>query len=74
VDRSVSLRVELPNKPGKLREILTIIADHGSNVQSIKLKDSSTNGGYAEIRLETRNHEHIAEIKASLAEQGYNVM
>lgn len=74
VGRSVSLRVELPNKPGKLREILTIIADHGSNVQSIKLKDSSTNGGYAEIRLETRNHEHIAEIKASLAEQGYNVM
>lgn len=74
VGRSVSLRVELPNKPGKLREILTIIADHGSNVQSIKLKDSSTNGGYAEIRLETRNHEHIAEIKASLAKQGYNVM
>ncbi|MBO7317744.1 MAG: threonine ammonia-lyase, partial [Bacteroidales bacterium] len=70
VGRSVSLRVELPNKPGKLREILAIIAEHGSNVQSIKLKDSSTNGGYAEIRLETRNHEHIAEIKASLAEQG----
>ena len=74
VGRSVSLRVELPNKPGKLREILAIIAEHGSNVQSIKLKDSSTNGGYAEIRLETRNHEHIAEIKASLAEQGYNVI
>ena len=74
VGRSVSLRVELPNKPGKLREILTIIAEHGSNVQRIKLKDSSTNGGYAEIRLETRNHEHIAEIKASLAEQGYNVI
>ncbi|MBQ5749903.1 MAG: threonine ammonia-lyase [Bacteroidaceae bacterium] len=74
VGRSVALRVELPNKPGKLREILTIIAEHGSNVQRIKLKDSSTNGGYAEIRLETRNHEHIAEIKASLAEQGYNVM
>lgn len=74
VGRSVALRVELPNKPGKLREILTIIAEHGSNVQRIKLKDSSTNGGYAEIRLETRNHEHIAEIKASLAEQGYNVI
>ena len=74
VGRSVALRVELPNKPGKLREILTIIAEHGSNVQRIKLIDSSTNGGYAEIRLETRNHEHIAEIKASLAEQGYNVM
>ena len=74
VGRSVALRVELPNKPGKLREILTIIAEHGSNVQRIKLKDSSTNGGYAEIRLETRNHEHIVEIKASLAEQGYNVI
>ena len=74
VGRSVALRVELPNKPGKLREILTIIAEHGSNVQRIKLKDSSTNGGYAEIRLETRTHEHIAEIKASLAEQGYNVI
>lgn len=74
VGRSVSLRVELPNKPGKLREILAIIAEHGSNIQRIKLKDSSTNGGYAEIRLETRNHEHIEEIKASLAKQGYNVI
>ena len=74
VGRSVSLRVELPNKPGKLREILAIIAEHGSNIQRIKLKDSSTNGGYAEIRLETRNHEHIEEIKVSLAKQGYNVI
>ena len=74
VGRSVQLRVELPNKPGKLREILAIIAEHGSNIQRIKLKDSSTHGGHAEIRLETRNHEHIAEIKAALAAQGYSVM
>ena len=74
VGRSVGLKVELPNKPGKLREILTVIAEHGSNVQRIKLKDSSTHGGYAEIRLETRNHEHIAEIKAALAELGYNII
>ncbi len=74
VGRSVGLKVELPNKPGKLREILAVIAEHGSNVQRIKLKDSSTHGGYAEIRLETRNHEHIAEIKAALTELGYNII
>lgn len=74
VGRSVGLKVELPNKPGKLREILAVIAEHGSNVQRIKLKDSSTYGGYAEIRLETRNHEHIAEIKAALTELGYNIL
>ena len=74
VGRSVALKVELPNKPGKLREILAIIAEHGSNIQRIKLKDSSTYGGYAEIRLETRNHEHISEIKAALNEQGYKIL
>lgn len=74
VGRAFTLCVELPNKPGKLREILAIIAEHGSNVLSVKLKDSSVNGGYAEMRLETRNHEHIEEIKAAMTQQGYNVI
>ena len=74
VGRAFTLCVELPNKPGKLREILAIIAEHGSNVLSVKLKDSSVNGGYAEMRLETRNHEHIEEIKAAMKQQGYNVI
>lgn len=74
VGRAFTLCVELPNKPGKLREILAIIAEHGSNVLSVKLKDSSVNGGYAEMRLETRNHEHIEEIKVAMTQQGYNVI
>ncbi|MBE6306819.1 MAG: threonine ammonia-lyase [Bacteroidales bacterium] len=74
VGRAFTLCVELPNKPGKLREILAIIAEHGSNVLSVKLKDSSVNGGYAEMRLETRNHEHIEEIKAAMKQQGYNII
>ena len=73
VGRACSLHVELPNKPGKLRTILDIIAERGANVLKINLKDSSVNGGYVELRLETRNHEHIEEIRKALTEGGYTV-
>lgn len=72
--RAVMLHIELPNKPGKLRAILEIIANHGANVLKVNLKDSSVNGGYVEVRLETRNHEHIEEIKAALTEAEYNII
>lgn len=72
--RAVMLHIELPNKPGKLRAILEIIANHGANVLKVNLKDSSVNGGYVEVRLETRNHEHIEEIKAALTEAEYKII
>lgn len=72
--RSTNLHIELPNKPGKLRAILDIIAQQGANVLKVKLKDSSVNGGYVELRLETRNHEHIEAIKATMIEKGYRLV
>ncbi len=71
--RSTTLHIELPNKPGKLRSILEIIAEQGANVLKVNLKDSSVNGGYVEVRLETRNHEHIEEIKAALIKNDYTL-
>lgn len=73
VGRSFTLHVELPNKPGKLRAILEIIAEQGANVLKINFKDSSVNGGAVEIRLETRNHEHIEAIKRTMIEKGYTI-
>ena len=72
--RAFTMRVELPNKPGKLRSILEVIAELGANVLTVNLKDSSVNGGYVELRLETRNHEHIAEIQAAMLEKGYTIL
>ncbi len=69
--RSYTLRVELPNKPGKLRAILAIIAELGANVLSVNLQDSLNNGGYVELRLETRNHDHIALIRSTMIKKGY---
>lgn len=71
--RSCVLHVELPNKPGKLREILSIVAEHGANVLNVNLKDSSVNGGFVELRLETRNHDHIEEIKKAMIENDYTI-
>ena len=72
--RSYLLRVELPNRPGKLRAILAEVAELGANVLKVKLKDSSANGGYVELRLETRNHDHIQEIVATMVEKGYTLL
>lgn len=72
--RAFTMRVELPNKPGKLRSILEVIAELGANVLTVNLKDSSVNGGFVELRLETRNHEHIAEIQAAMLEKGYTIL
>lgn len=72
--RSYTLNVELPNRPGKLRAILSIIAELGANLLSVNLKDSSVNGGHAELRLETRNHEHIEEIVSTMKEKGYTLL
>lgn len=72
--RSYSLLVELPNKPGKLRALLDVVAELGANVLSVKLKDNSVNGGLAELILETRNHNHIAEIQVAMQEKGYTIL
>ncbi|MBQ8371612.1 MAG: threonine ammonia-lyase [Clostridia bacterium] len=76
--RNCQLMVELMDKPGQLKQVSAIIADHGGNVTSVHHEraneGSDVNGCYLRIILETRNYEHIAEIKAALSSAGFKLI
>lgn len=76
--RSCQLVVELVDKPGQLVGVSKIIADHGGNVTSVHHEraneNSDINGCFLRIIMETRNQEHINEIKNALIDGGYKLV
>ncbi len=76
--RLSDLTIELLDKPGQLKEVSTIIADHGANVVRVRHspggKNTDINGCYLRMSMETRNHEHLSEIKKALEAKGYNIV
>lgn len=75
--RTYSLDIELVDKPGQLKGVANIIAELGANVISIHHdrsgEGSDINGCNLRILLETRNFDHIDQIKLALMEAGYNI-
>lgn len=73
--RNSTLNIELIDKPGQLMDVSRIIAELGGNVISIHHEraneGSAVNGCYLRIVLETRNYEHIQEIKEALKQNGF---
>lgn len=76
--RTCQLMIELVDKPGQLKNVSRIIADLGGNVTSVHHEraneGSDVNGCYLRIILETRNFEHIAEIKRALTDFGFKLL
>ena len=76
--RSCQLMIELMDKPGQLKNVSRIIADLGGNVTSVHHEraneGSDVNGCYLRIILETRNYEHIAQIKQALTDFGFKLL
>lgn len=76
--RTCQLTVELADKPGQLKNVSRIIADLGGNVISVHHEraneGSDVNGCYLRIVLETRNYEHITEIKKALTDFGFKLI
>ena len=76
--RNCQLMIELMDKPGQLKNVSRIIADLGGNVTSVHHEraneGSDVNGCYLRIILETRNFEHIQEIKKALTEFGFKLI
>lgn len=76
--RTCQLMIELVDKPGQLKNVSRIIADLGGNVTSVHHEraneGSDVNGCYLRIILETRNFEHIAEIKKALVDFGFKLL
>lgn len=76
--RTCSLNIELLDKPGQLKKVSQIIADLGGNVISIHHEraneGSDINGCYLRIVLETRNYDHIEQIRTSLINNGLKLV
>ena len=76
--RSAQLMIELVDKPGQLMNVSRIIANMGGNVTSVHHEraneGSDVNGCYLRIILETRNFEHIEQIKKALTDFGFKLI
>ena len=76
--RSCQLMIELMDKPGQLKNVSRIIADLGGNVTSVHHEraneGSDVNGCYLRIVLETRNYEHIQQIRQALTDYGFKLL
>ena len=76
--RCCNITVELIDRPGQLVEILSIVAKCGANVTSVlherSDEGSAVNGCYVKLDIETRNFEHIKEIKNELKTNGFKLI
>ena len=75
--RSCRLNIELLDKPGQLKLVSQIIADLGGNVISIHHEraneGSDVNGCCPRVTMETRDYDHIAQIKRALCDAGLKI-
>ena len=75
--RNTDLTITLMDRPGELKEISAIIADLGGNVVSVfhdrADEDADVSGCYLKIRMETRNWEHVQQIRQAIADAGYHI-
>ena len=75
--RIADLTIEMLDKPGQLKEVSRIIADHGANVIRVLHnqggEDTDINDCYLKVTMETRNLRHLCEIKHALCDAGYKL-
>lgn len=73
--RTLSIQVNLVDKPGQLQGVANCIADAGGNVTYINhekaTEDMSITDAYLRITMETKNFEHIDQILTSLSDNGF---
>ena len=76
--RASLLTIELVDKPGQLTGVSSIIAELGGNVTAVHHEradaNDNINGCFLRIQLETRNFEHLTQIKAALTAAGYKIV
>ena len=76
--RASLLTIELVDKPGQLVGVSKIIANLGGNVTAVHHEradaNANVNGCFLRIQLETRNFEHLEEIRKALKDAGFKVV
>lgn len=76
--RNLQITIDLPDKPGQLTEVASIISSLGGNVIAVHHEradeGSAVTGCFLRVEVETRNYEHIKEIKVKLAKNGFKLL
>ncbi len=75
--RLCTLSIDLEDKPGQLMEVSKAIAELGANVVSVYHERSSSrddiNACELRVIIETRNIDHVHQIKARLKKKGFSL-
>ena len=75
--RYLKIRTVLPDRPGALVELSTVIADHRANIYAFKhdrtSRDVGLNDAEVEVDIETRGPEHVEALLDDLRTRGYDV-
>lgn len=76
--RLCTLDMELDDQPGKLVAVCSVIARLGGNITGVHhdrtANRKKVNACMLRVTLETRNEEHVEEIKRALTESGFNIL
>lgn len=76
--RETTLTIDLTDQPGALSGVCKVIAALGANVLSVvheRLSSSTNiNSCVIHVELETRNNEHVAQLRKGLVEAGYTLL
>ena len=75
--RSADFTIELPDKPGQLQKVSSIIAGLGANVVAVHHdhagEDADITACYLRISVETRDHNHVETLKKELRREGFQL-
>jgi threonine dehydratase len=74
-ERIVSFRLTIPDRPGVLGDIATLLGRLGANILEVDHRrnflDVPAKGARLDVTVETRDHAHADEVAAALAASGY---
>ena len=75
--RYVKLQTVLKDRPGALDDLISILSEQKANIYRIQhdrsSRDIDMNAAEVELDLETRGHEHVADLLDALEARGYEV-
>ncbi|WP_346433024.1 pyridoxal-phosphate dependent enzyme [Breoghania sp.] len=75
--RMVAIRIAIPDRPGVLGEITSLVGEMDGNVVEVahhrRFLDVPAKGAILDITMETRDNEHAEEIIGAIEKRGYTV-
>ena len=75
--RYLMLRFQIPDRPGELQAVISLISDLQANILSVVHnrvgRTLPVQAVEVELTLETRNEDHASKVRAALESAGYNL-